>query len=203
MARPGIVESVYLNGVAFDRGPSSVVPNWLTAQSRARGRDGALYIDSLQPEATYPVLTAKLDLSLSWDSMCADDILRVNRMIAQGGPFDICYWRYLTEAFAVAAGLTLAGTLARRNALTVVSPLPTGAAANYPVIGTRGDGTTAFTPTLGAVSNYRTPWTNAAVSAGETVTVDYVPVFRMYVVAGQESFTQPHRQGQTLRFEEM
>lgn len=204
MARPGIVEAVYLNGVAFDRGPSSVEPQMTTAQSRARARDGALHIDSLQPETGYPVITAKLDLSLAWESMCADDILRVNRMIAKGGPFDVCFWQYITEAFYLAAGATLSGTLARRNALTVVSPLPPFAAANYPVIGTRGDGSTAFTPTLGTPdANGRTTWTNAATSTGETVTVDYVPVYRMYVVAGQPSFSMPHRQGQTLRLEEM
>lgn len=205
MARPGIVEAVYLNGVAFDRGPSAVTPTWLKAQSRERGRDASLHVDSLQAETGYPVITTKLDLSLAWDAMCADDILRVNRMIAKGGPFDICIWRYLTEAFYVASGSTLAGSIQRRNALTTVTPLPTGAAANYPVVGTRGDGTTAFTPTLGTPHSTTgvTAWTNATVSTGETVTIDYVPVYYMYVAEGQESFSQPHRQGQTLRLEEV
>ena len=205
MARPGIVEAVYLNGVSFDRGPSSVTPTWLVAQSRDRGRDGSLHVDSLQAETGYPVITTKLDLVLGWESMCADDILRVSRMIAQGGPFNVCFWRYLAEAFYLASGATLAGYLMRRNALTTVSPLPTGAASNYPVVGTRGDGTTAFTPTLGTpdATTGVTAWTNAATSSGETVTIDYVPVYRMYVAEGQESFSQPHRQGQTLRLEEM
>lgn len=203
MARPGIVESVYLGGVAFDRGPSSVVPTWLKAQTRDRARDGTLYVDSLQPAGGYPVLMAKLDLALSWDSMCADDILRVNRMIAKGGPFDVCFWKYLTEAFYVASGSTLEGYLLRRDALTTISPLPTGAASNYPVIATRGSGAT-FTATLGTPSSAGvTPWTSAVSSSGETVTIDYVPVYRMYVAEGQESFSLPHRQGQTLRLEEM
>lgn len=203
MAQPGIREAIYLGGVDFDRGPASVVPEWLKAQTRDRARDGTLYVDSLQPEAGYPVLMSKLGLSLSWDSMCADDILRVNRMIAKGGPFDVCYWKYHTEAFYVASGATLAGYLLRRDALTTISPLPTGAATNYPIVATRGSGApfavTLGTPTAAGV----TPWLSVVSSAGETVTIDYVPVFRMYVAEGQESFPQPHRQGQTLRLEEM
>lgn len=203
MAQPGIREAIYLGGVDFDRGPASVVPEWLKAQTRDRARDGTLYVDSLQPEAGYPVLMSKLGLSLSWDSMCADDILRVNRMIAKGGPLDACYWKYHTEAFYVASGATLAGYLLRRNALTTVSPLPTGAATNYPIVATRGSGA-PFAVTLGTPTSAGvTPWTSAVTSAGETVTIDYVPVFRMYVAEGQESFAQPHRQGQTLRLEEM
>lgn len=203
MAQPGIREALYLGGVDFDRGPASVVPSWLKAQTRDRARDGTLYVDSLQPEDGYPVLMAKLDLSLSWESMCADDILRVNRMIAKGGPFDVCVWQYISEAFYVASGVTLAGSLLRRNALTAHPDPPTNAATNYPVIATRGSGA-SFTATLGTPSSAGvTPWTSAVTSAGETVTIDYVPVFRMYVAEGQESFTQPHRQGQTLRLEEM
>jgi len=203
MAQPGIREALYLGGVDFDRGPSSVVPAWLKAQTRDRARDGTLYVDSLQAEPGYPVLMAKLDLSLAWDSMCADDILRVNRMIAKGGPFDVCIWQYYTEAFYVASGSTLAGYLLRRNALTTVSPLPTGAAGNYPVVATRGSGA-SFAITLGTPTDEGvTPWSSIVSSIGETVTIDYVPVFRMYVAEGQESFSQPHRQGQTLRLEEM
>ncbi len=36
MAQPGIREALYLGGVTLTRGPSSVVPTWLKAQTRDR-----------------------------------------------------------------------------------------------------------------------------------------------------------------------
>ena len=205
MAHPGIREAVYLDGITFTRGPSGVTPTWLKAQTRDRARDGSLYVDSLQPAAGYPVVMAKLSLALSWDAMCAADILAANRMIAIGGPFDVCIWRYVSEAFYCASGAAVAGYMLRRDALTTITPLPSGAAANYPIIGLRGDGVTTFTPVLGTpdATTGVTPFSSVATSTGETVTVDYVPVYRMYVAEGQESFDSPHRQGQTLRLEEM
>lgn len=203
MAQPGIREALYLGGVTLTRGPSSISPTWLKAQTRDRARDGSLYVDSLQPEAGHPVIMAKLDLSLAWDSLCAADIAALNALISYGGPIDVCIWQYLTEAFYVTAGDLLAGSLLRRNALTVISPLPTNAATNYPVAPVRGSGAT-FSATLGTPSAAGvTPWTSAVTSAGETCTIRYAPVFRMYVAEAQESFSEPHRQGQTLRLEEM
>lgn len=203
MAQPGVREKVYLGGIAITAGPSGVTPTWLKAQTRDRARDGSLYVDSLQAETGYPVIMSKLSLSLTWDSMCSADIARINSLISYGGPIDVCIWQMLTEAFYVTAGDLLAGSLLRRNALTVISPLPTGATANYPVAPVRGSGAT-FTATLGSPSAAGvTPWTSAVTSAGETCTIRYAPVFRMYVAESQESFSEPHRQGQTLLLEEM
>jgi hypothetical protein len=203
MAQPGIREAVYLGGAALVAGPSIVTPTWLKAQTRDRARDGSLYVDSLQPETGYPVIMAKLDLQLGWDTLCAADIATINGLISWGGPLDVCIWKYVTEAFYVAAGTAFGGSLLRRDALTTISPLPAGAASNYPVTAKDGSGA-ALTIALGTPSSTGvTPWTCAAVSTGETATVMYVPVFRMYVAESQESFQQPHRQGQTLRLEEM
>ena len=203
MALPGIREKVYLGGVPLVAGPSVVSPAWLKAQTRDRARDGSLYVDSLQPEPGYPVIMAKLDLSLAWDTMCAADIAAINRIISYGGPIDVCLWQYVTEAFYVADGTAFGGYLLRRNALTTIVPLPTGATSNYPLTALDGSGgalsITLGTPTAAGV----TQWTCATVSTGETATIMYVPVFRMYVSESQEVFSQPHRQGQTLRLEGM
>mgnify|MGYP001769214396 CR=1 FL=1 len=182
MAQPGIREALYLGGVTLTRGPSSVQPTWLKAQTRDRARDGSLYVDSLQPVAGYPVIMAKLDLSRAWDSLCTADITALNSLISYGGPIDVCFWRYVTEAFYVASGTALGGSLLRRNALTTVTPLPPGAAANYPVLPVRGSGA-SFTATLGTpdATTGVTPWTSAVTSAGETATITYAPVYRMYV----------------------
>ncbi len=204
MAQPGIREAVYLDGAALVAGPSSVSPTWLKAQTRDRARDGSLYVDSLQPEAGYPVIMAKLELSLGWETLCAADIATLNEIIARGGPLDVCIWRPVTEAFYVASGSAFSGSLLRRNALTTITPLPTGAAANYPVTAKDGNGA-ALTVVLGTpdVTTGVTPWTCATASTGETATISYAPVYRMYVAESQEAFSQPHRQGQTLRLEEM
>lgn len=204
MANPGIREKVYLGGIALVAGPADVTPTWLKAQTRDRARDGSLYVDSLQPAAGYPVIMAKLDLTLGWESLCAADIAALNALISYGGPIDVCFWRPITEAFYVAAGTLLSGSLLRRNALTTIAPLPTGATTNYPVTPVRGSGA-SFSATLGTpdATTGVTPWTSAVTSSGETATITYAPVFRMYVAESQESFSQPHRQGQTLRLEEM
>lgn len=203
MAQPGVREKVYLGGIALVAGPSGVTPTWLKAQTRDRARDGSLYVDSLQPEAGYPVIMAKLNLSLTWASMCAADIAAVNRLISYGGPIDVCIWQYVTEAFYVAAGELLSGSLLRRDALTVISPLPTGATTNYPVAPVRGSGAT-FSATLGTpATSGVTPWTSAVTSAGETCSIRYAPVFRMYVAESQESFPEEAKQAQALVLEEM
>ena len=203
MASPGIREKVYLGGLTLTAGPSSITPTWLKAQTRDRARDGSLYVDSLQPETGYPVIMAKLDLALAWDTLCAADIAQINGLISYGGPIDVCYWVPIVEAFYVPAGDLLAGSLLRRDGLTTIVPLPAGAASNYPVTPLRGSGA-SFSLTLGTpASSGVTPWTTVVTSVGETVTVSYAPVYRMYVAESQEAFSQPHRQGQTLRLEEM
>lgn len=203
MAQPGIREKVYLDGVALVAGPSVVTPTWLKAQTRDRARDGSLYVDSLQPDAGYPVIMSKLDLTLGWETMCAADIAAVNRLISYGGPVDVCIWQYVTEAFYVDSGVAFSGYLLRRNALDTIAPLPAGATSNYPLVALDGSGAALTislgTPTAAGV----TPWTCASISTGETATIAYAPVFRMYVAESQEAFSQPHRQGQTLRLEEM
>lgn len=203
MAYPGIREKMYLGGLTLTASPSSVTPTWLKAQTRDRARDGSLYVDSLQPETGFPVIMAKLDLSIAWETLCAADIAQINGLISYGGPIDVCYWVPIVEAFYVSAGELLAGSLLRRDALTTITPLPTGAASNYPVTPLRGSGA-SFALTLGTPSAAGiTPWTTVVTSAGETATISYAPVYRMYVAESQEAFSQPHRQGQTLRLEEM
>lgn len=205
MAQPGVREKVYLGGIALVAGPSGVTPTWLKAQTRDRARDGSLYVDSLQAVAGYPVIMAKLNLALSWTSMCSADIARINALISYGGPIDVCIWQYLTEAFYVAPGDLLAGSLLRRDALTTIAApnLPVNAATNYPVSPVRGSGAT-FTATLGAPSAAGvTPWTSAVTSSGETCTIAYAPVYRMYVAESQESFPEESKHAQTLVLEEM
>lgn len=203
MAEPGIRYAIYLGGLPITRGPSSVTPTWLKAQTRDRARDGSLYVDSLQSSDAAPLIMAKLDLSLAWDTLCDADIAAINGLISYGGPVDVCIWQYVTESFYVPSGSSYAGSLSRRNALTTISPLPTGAAADYPVAATKGGSTLSVTLGTPDSTTGVTPWTATGTSSGERVTIRYCPVYRMYTAESQESFAIPHRQGQTLRLEEM
>lgn len=205
--RAGLRLPLYLDRFAFARKPFVVSVQRNVAEDARRARDLTLYVDSLQPETGYPTTLNKLSLELAWrGTMTGADIRLVNDMIAIRGPFDVCLWEEVSEAFFLAAGVPLAGYLPRRNALTVVSPLPGPpgyAAAQFAVTGARGDGT-AFTPTLGTPdADGVTPWTVTGTSVGETVVVRCAPVYRMRIISGQPAFESPHKRTQTLGLEEM
>ena len=208
MAPPaGLRYPLYLDRFAFARKPVVRSVQRLPAEDAKRARDLTLHVDSLQPAAGYPTTITKLSLSLAWNGvMKPDDIRTVNDMIAIRSPFDVCLWEEIVEAFSLLAGASLAGSLTRRNALTVVSPLPGPpgkAAAQFAVTGARGDGT-AFTPTLGTpAASGVTPWTASGASVGETVVVRYAPVYRMRVVSEQPAFETPRKRTQTLDLEEV
>lgn len=194
---PGIREDLYVEGVAFVRTPLDVTPRWMTARDDKRSRLADLYRDSLQPDASWPVTLAKQELTLAWSSMVPEDIRAINGLLARDGIVSVCNWIEISEAFWFAAGSSLAGTLLRRNALTVISPLPPLAATRHAVSATRGDGS-ALTVTLGTPDAYgRTSWTASGTSVGEYVTINYTPVYRMVAADGQ--ITLPRgQQGQTL-----
>ena len=207
MPRAGLRTPLYLDRFAFLQKPQVVSVQRNVAEDVKRSRDLTMRVDSLQSEAGYPTTATKLSLEVAWSGvMRGADIRTVNDMIAIRGPFDVCLWEEIVEAFALLAGAPLAGTLSRRNALTVVSPLPGApgkAAAEFAVTAARGDGT-PFTPTLGTADAYgRVPWTAAGISAGETVVVRYAPVYRMRVITEQPAFENPHKRTQSLGLEEM
>ena len=207
MPRAGLRWPLYLDRFTFLQKPVVVSVQRNVAEDVRRARNLKLYVDSLQPDPGYPTTMSKLSLELAWrGTMRSADIRTVNDMIAIRGPFDVCLWEEITEAFSLAAGASLAGYLTRRNALTVVSPLP-GApgqvAAEFAVTGARGDGT-AFTPILGTPdADGITPWTASGTSTGETVVVRYPACYRMRVVSGQPAFETPHKRTQTFGLEEM
>ncbi len=201
---PGIREDLYIGGVVWAKPPQEVVPTWLDAKESTRARTGKLYVDFLQPEAGWPVVTRKLSLTLSWPTMTPADIRAANGILARGTQaLDVCTWVEISEAFWFAAGLSFAGSLKRRNALSVVSPLPPLAATRHAVSAVRGDGS-ALSVTLGtADADGITPWTASGTSTGEYVTISYSPVYYMTPAEGQEAFPQAHEQSQTLRLEEL
>ena len=123
----GIAESLYVGGVTLASAPDGVTQAWLDAKESTRARSGRLYRDFLQPSTDRAVLTRVLRLTLSWGSMHPADIRTANGLIARAtDEVDVCDWVEISEAFWFASGASFAGTLKRRNALTVVSPLPTG-----------------------------------------------------------------------------
>jgi hypothetical protein len=203
MPRPGQRTALYISGgFTFYRKPRIDAPDFQKAQSEERSRTGKLYRDSLQPKAGWPVVLTKLALPLSWTLMAGSDIRAANDIIAIEGPFDVCYWKEISESFYVAAGDPLEGFLQRRSVLDVVSPLPPNAATLYPVTGRRGDGS-AMTVTLGTPdADGVTPWSAPGTSTGEKVLVRYTPVFIMSVDEGQTTFPQPQAESQTLTFRE-
>lgn len=80
--------------------------------------------------------------------MAPEDIRSVNELLSRDAIVDVCNWVEIAESFYLAAGASLAGTLLRRDALSVISPLPPLAATRHAVAATRGDGS-ALTVTLG------------------------------------------------------
>lgn len=200
---PGIREELYLGGMTFARNPL-VVPTWFEAKESARSRDGSLYMDFLQPETGWPVTTNKLSLALSWGTMVADDIRAANGILARGPQaIDVCTWVEISEAFWIPASDAFAGYLKRRNALTVISPLPSLAATRHAVSAVRGDGSSLAISLGTPAADGITPWSASGASVGEYVTISYTPVYRMAVADGQQAFPRAHEQSQTLTLEEM
>ena len=204
MPRPGLRTGLYLGGRTFTRKPSVQSLQRNESEDSERSRDLTLYTDALQPAPGYPKLITKLSLTLVWPTtMTGLDIRKANDMIAIRGPFDVCPWEEISEAFWIDAGEPFAGYLTRRNALTVISPLPVGASAEFAVTAERGDGS-ALTVTLGTPDSYGvTPWSASGTSTGENVIVRYAPVYRMRVVTDQPTFSTPHLRSETLGLEEM
>lgn len=202
--RPGQRTPIWIGGgFTFVRKPRIDAPRFLAAEETVRARNGKLYAYTLQPEAGWPTVLTKLTLPISWSLMKGADVQTANDIVAIRGPHDVCWWKEISEPFAFLAGESFGGYLTRRNALTVVTPLPTNAATLYPVSARRGDGT-ALTVALGTPdADGVTPWTAAGTSTGETVVVRYTPVFRMRVAEGQPTFPQPQVEGNTLTFEEL
>lgn len=200
---PGIREELYCGGGTFARTPL-IVPTWYEAKESSTARDGSDFIDFLQPEIGWPVVTTKLSLALSWEAMVAEDIRMANGILARGTQaIDVCTWVEISEAFYFATGASFSGTLKRRNALTVVSPLPPLAATRHAVAAIRGNGS-ALTVTLGTPdAKGRTPWTAAGTSTGEYVTIAYTPVYVMAVSDGQQAFPRAQVQTQTLNLREL
>lgn len=196
---PGIREDIYIGGVTWVNNPDSVEPRWLLAKSSERARDASLHRDFLQPETGWPVVLAKLELTLGWPSMAPDDIRTVNGILSRDEVLDVCDWIEISESFYLAAGASLAGYLKRRNALTTIVTLPPLAATRHAVTATRAGGA-ALTVTLGTpdATTGITPWTAAGTSAGEYVTINYTPVYRMAAEDGQPSFPRGARQGLTF-----
>lgn len=207
MPRAGLRTPLYLDRFSFLQKPQVVSVQRNIAEDVRRARNLKLYVDSLQPDPSFPTTMSKLSLELAWrGTMRSADIRTVNDMIAIRGPFDVCLWEEITEAFWLPAGAPLAGTLTRRNALTVVAPLP-GApgkvAAEFAVTGARGNGA-AFTPVLGTPDpDGNTPWTATGTSTGEHCLVRYPALYRMRVISGQPAFENPHKRTQTFGLEEM
>lgn len=204
MPRPGQRNALYISGgFTFYRKPRVGQPEFMRALESTRSRTGKRFTDSLQPAAGWPIVLTKLRLPLSWTLMAGSDIQAVNDIIAIREPFDVCYWKEISEAFYVAAGDPLSGYLTRRSALDVVFPLPPRAATLYPVTGRRGDGS-AVTVTLGAPdADGVTPWSAPGTSVGEYVIIRITPVFRMGVDADQTTFPQPQSESQDLTFVEL
>ena len=196
---PGVREDIYIGGVTWVNNPETVDPRWLVAKSSERSRNATLHRDFLQPETGWPVVLKKLELTLGWPNMAPDDIRTVNGILSRDEILDVCTWVEISESFYFAAGAALAGTLKRRNALTAISPLqPAIVPARHAVTATRANGV-ALSVTLGTPdADGLTPWTAAGTSAGEYVTINYTPVYRMAPEDGQDSFPRGARQALTL-----
>lgn len=198
---PGIRERLYISGVTFQNGPSSIDISFEVAETRQRARSGKMFTHRAAPYAGCAERITKATITLGWGMMSGADIDASNEAIAFGGPLDICPWLRFPDSFWVLSGSPYSGVLQRRDALAVLSypDLPINASTKYAHSGDiQGGG--ALSISLGSIdSEFRTPWTASGTSSGNRVFVHYVPVFRAHVSEGQPTFTG-HQQGQTLKF---
>lgn len=202
--RPGQRTKIYLGGAAVFYRQPRITPTWHEAREDSTARDGSDFIDFLQPEQGWPVVTTKLSLELAWGTMVGADIRTANGILARATEaIDVCTWTEISEAFYFAVGESFSGYLKRRNCLTTITTLPPLAATRYAVAAIRGDGS-ALTVTLGTPSaKGLTPWTAVGTSLGEYVTIAYTPVYRMACGNGQLSFPQAHVQTQAMSLREL
>jgi hypothetical protein len=199
---PGIQELVYLAGTTISRGPTSITERRDYAKTEQRLRDGTLASHYLYPDDADPDLLTKGAWTLTWQSLCAADIVALSRLAGRAGAFDFCPWTPWVEEWTFAASDSYAGTLRRRAALSYVSPLPVNAATKYATAATLNGTTEAIT--LGTVANYRTPWTaTGTASAADVISILYYPIFRVKLTNEEPSYAQPHIQGWTISLEEV
>lgn len=201
---PGLIESVYLDGVNVARGPGQFSPVRQYARTDQRLRGGKLVTHKAKPSTSDPDLTWKWKFTLVWARLSDADDEAIAELVGEGAAFDFCPWQRVSESWTFAAGAAYAGTLLRRNAVAVISPsdLPQNAASRYGMSGTLNG--SAKTITLGSTTEFRAAWTaTGTASAGDIVKVRYWPVYRVKTTDDEESFQLPHVKGWRLVLEEL
>ena len=207
----GITQTVYLGGLPIGRGPKTLSPDDEAAQTIDLYLNGSRAVDSLAlPWPGAPAVIEKRAWNVSWEVLSEADIHYLNRLVSLRGVMQFYFvpWLYWTESFLVLPGAPRAGALARRTALSAISPPPEWAAAAYPTTAARGwedlSAWADLSVTLGSAVNGHTPWTASGTSsAPEFVSIEYAPAYRVTVGSAQQTFAIPHIQGQTLRLLEM
>lgn len=208
MSETGLRERIYLGGYTISRNPSQFeqTPGW--AEDGKRFVDGTLSTHRLVGSYVgAPKRISKITWKLAWmppqGSLSAADVTALNELIADGIELDFCPWLPVCESFAVTDSAATSGTLSRRDALRIVSPLPTNASTRYATVGTR-NGSVYSTITLGTVdAAYRTPWTCSTASTGTRVRIHYYPVYRVQFGDNQPFLSIPHVEGMSLILKEV
>jgi len=179
---PGINQPTYLNGYVFNFPPKTITPTPVFGESVRRARDGALLDHTHRSAITEPDVSSKFRIEVEWDQFTEADVFMWLRCVARRGPFTFCPWMLWHEEFTFLTGETLAGTLQRGSAK---NEIPSALAVGTP--STDFDATfyvddvlsAAFT--VGAMTNYRTPFTSA-LTGPAVVSVVYAPLFLVRVV---------------------
>lgn len=198
---PGLYLPLLINGVAMDRGPSSITITFEIAETSQRTKNADLNTHMLSPFNGSPLRIRKMHAVFGWDSLLGPDIFKVNRLIARGSG-DIGIYSQVTEDYRCAVG-TASGILMRGDAYTVYGA-PTGTGTDYAPYACKDDGT-PMTITIGTrdAATGRTPWTGTSLGAADFISVAYYPLARFRVTADQPLFPMFNQRGQTLTMDEI
>ena len=212
---PGIRYAIAFGGVQMSTPPSTIEPDPPeVAEASRRYRDGERQVTRLRPYAGAPDVVTKRSWRITWDSLQGAELGHLNACIAarglDDGALNFCPWTYDCESFWIAEGATFGGYLQRRNWAAVYAsgpgPSPDPATEFKPLLYvlTAGVWTEDTTLSLGSpTAAYRTPWTTSTprtgATGGEQAVIFYVPVYRFFLDANQQSLAPFSTEGATIK----
>lgn len=202
---PGIRHAVYLGGYPFTTGVASIADlSPATMEVQRRLLDGTLVRYTAAPFAGACDRPGKYTFQLAFQRLKASEQAAAAAIASSAASLDFCPWIEFAETFTIPPNTAYGGTLARRDGYSECPPLvvPTPSTDLVPRLTIEGVSTPI---TLGAVLNYRTPWTAAGVSGGtpETAIVWYHPLFLVQVTRSAVGYPLPHRTTATFTLEEV
>ena len=201
----GIRDVVYLAGHLTEYPAELVKPVRQFAGSHERLADSTLSSDYPIPYDDCEVRPRKLGYTLDWRRIAAVDKRTFAEVEASASAVDLCVWDPIAETF-IADGVSSVFYLARRIAILVVSPLPTGAATRYATEVYQNDTLKTLTThyTIGAATTLgRTPVTFVSLPAeNDVITIHYVPLILAKHTGAEVGFQGPHAESRSFTFEE-